>query len=311
MRSWLIVAIIVSSVILIPVVPAYSELSSGKKYVVQAVGYLVGDQTLADSSMTLQVSSGAWVGNDLFATLDSGIITIGDDSYLNAGAWQITMLRGGKYLSMTGDAQDLNGNTIHLNLFGRTIYSNQDNVIYSFTGKADGIDATNVFLGAKMSSVSLNVTSQHIEIQPSHPQEQPQPNPENQTFASANKTQISKTNLPVPKIMLVARQSSPVPIQYTYSISIKVFDAGQNPSANFDQFYGVIPNANLTGQILDSNKKVVQSFGGLTDKGGYYSYSFRIPFNFVPGTYTVNLKAQIGPSIDNKTLTLFIRQYNN
>ena len=310
MKSWLIVAILASSIILIQVVPAYSELLSGKRYMVQAGGYLVGNQTLADSSMTLQVSSGAWVGNDLFATLDSGIITIGDDSYLNAGVWQITMLRGGKYLSMTGDAQDLNGNTIHLNLFGRTIYSNQDNAIYRFTGKADGIDTTKVFLGAKMFP-ALNATSQNVEIQPSHPQEQTQQNTENQTSASTNKTQISKTSLPVPKILLVARQSSPVPIHYTYSLNIKVFDAGQNPSANFDQFYGVIPNANITGQILDSNNNAVNSFNGVTDKGGYYSYSFRIPFNYVPGTYTVNVKAQIGPSMDNKTLTLFISQYNN
>src|SRR5690242_8420327 len=117
---------------------AYSDFSSDKKYLIQASGYLTGKQTIYDSTIALQLGTDTWTGSNLFATLDNGIITISGNDYLNSGTWQTTILRYGKYLVIKGDAQDLNGDTVNVDLFARMIDSNQDGSVYSITGKITG-----------------------------------------------------------------------------------------------------------------------------------------------------------------------------
>ena len=291
--------------------PAYSDFSPDKKYLIQASGYLTGKQDIYYSSLALQLGTSGATGSNLFATLDNGIVTMANGNYLNSGIWQTTILRGGKYLVISGDAQDQRGNTIHLNLFGKLIDSNQDGSVYTITGKITTTETLKAIFSAKVTLIVYNVAPQQIQQQPQQqiPQQtQPKTLPENKT-STTSKAQNPTANVSTPKILLIAKQTSPVSMYYAYSMTVKVFYADQNPDANFDQFYGFVPNANITAQILDSTGITVQSFGGLTDSRGYYSYNFRIPDNFVPGTYTVHVTAQIGTSLDSKTLTLFVRPY--
>src|SRR3989442_6419044 len=151
---------------------AYSDFSSDKKYLVQASGYLTGKQTIYDSTLALQLNTNTWTGSNLLATLDNGVVTISDSNYLNTGTWQSTILRYGKYFVITGDSQDLSGNTIHLNLFGRIVDSNQEGAVYSISGKITGAETLKVAYSAKVTTVSA------VTIQPS-PTTQPgnQPTP--------------------------------------------------------------------------------------------------------------------------------------
>src|SRR2546426_453404 len=201
--------------------PAYSDFLPDRKYLIQASGYLTGKQAIYDSTLALQLGTSGEAGSNWLSTLDNGVVTIADDNYLNSGIWQTTMLQYGKYLVISGDAQDVSGNTIHLNLFGKLIGSNQDGSVYRITGKIVATETMKVIFSAKVTLIVSNMTS----------------------------------------------------------------------------------------QILDSNGITVKSFEGLTDDHGYYFYNFRIPDNFVPGTYTVHVTAQIGSSLDSKTLALFVRPY--
>jgi len=279
---------------------AYCDFLPDKKYLIQASGYLTGKQSIYDSTLALQLGTSGETGSNLLSTLDNGVVTIADDNYLNSGIWQATMLRDGKYLVISGDAQDVGGNIIHLNLFGKLIDSNQAGSVYRITGKITATETMKVIFSAKVTLIVPNVTPQ---------QTQPKTLPENQTSAALSKAQGPTANVSATKILLIAKQTSPISISYLYGINVKVFYADQNPIANFDQYYGVVPNANITTQILDSIGITVKSFEGLTDDHGYYFYNFRIPDNFVPGTYTVHVTAQIGSSLDSKTLTLFVRPY--
>ena len=137
---------------------AYSDFSSDKKYLIQASGYLTGKDIIYDSTLGLQLGTSAWAGSNLLATLDNGVVDISDDSCLNSGTWQTTILRYGKYLVITGDAQDLSGNTIHLNLFGRLIDSNQDGSVYSLTGKITGTETLKVIFSAKVTPIGAFTT---------------------------------------------------------------------------------------------------------------------------------------------------------
>jgi len=137
---------------------AYSDFSSDKKYLVQASGYLTGKQTIYDSTLALQLNTNTWSGGNLLATLDNGVVTIADGNYLNSGTWQSTILRYGKYFVITGDSQDLSGNTIHLNLFGRITDSNEEGSVYSISGKITGAEALKVAYSAKITTIGAPMT---------------------------------------------------------------------------------------------------------------------------------------------------------
>lgn len=136
---------------------AYSDYSTNDKYIVQASGYLLGNQTIFDSSIALQLTMGTKTGSTMQSTLDNGLVTIGDSHYLNSGIWQTSILRDGKYFVVQGDAQDQSGNTIHLNLFGRIIDSNQDGTVYAVTGKIIGSETMKVSYGAKITSTNAAI----------------------------------------------------------------------------------------------------------------------------------------------------------
>ena len=163
---------------------AYSDFSTNDKYVVQASGYLLGNQTIFDSTIALQLTMGTKSGSTMQSTLDNGLVTIGDSHYLNSGIWQTSILRDGKYFVVQGDAQDQNGNTIHLNLFGRIIDSNQDGTVYAVTGKITGSETMKVSYGAKI--ISINTVPTKSTTTPTT-----QTTPGQQPSSSSNNVSIS------------------------------------------------------------------------------------------------------------------------
>jgi plastocyanin len=133
---------------------AYSDFSPNNQYVIKALGYLSGNQTILDSSIALELTTGSMNGSAIQSTLDNGLVTISHVQYLNSGIWQTPILRDGKYFVIKGDAQDQNGNIIHLNLFGRIINSNQQGSVYTITGKITGSETMKVSYSAKIISTN-------------------------------------------------------------------------------------------------------------------------------------------------------------
>jgi len=136
----------------------YSDFSPNDKYLIQASGYLSGNQTIFDSNIALQLTIGSKNGSTIQSTLDNGLVTIADVHYFNSGIWQTSILRDGKYFVIQGDAQDQNGNVIHLNLFGRIIDNNQGGSVYAITGKITGSITMKVSYSAKIISVNAATT---------------------------------------------------------------------------------------------------------------------------------------------------------
>jgi len=132
---------------------AYSDFSSNNKYLIQANGFVASTQNILDSTLAFQLTTGAQSGTSMLANLDNGLVTIAGANYLNTGAWQTTILRNDNFLLLQGDVQDQNGNTIHLNLFGRIASSNQDGILYSITGKITGAETFKVIYSAKVTAV--------------------------------------------------------------------------------------------------------------------------------------------------------------
>ena len=141
---------------------AYSDFSSNGKYLIDASGYLSGNKAIFDSSIALQITTGSNSGSSMQATLDNGLVTIANAHYLNSGLWQISILRDSKYFIIQGDAQDQNGNIIHLNLFGRIVDSNQEGSVFSISGKITGAETLKVSYSAKIISATTVTTTPTI-----------------------------------------------------------------------------------------------------------------------------------------------------
>ncbi len=158
---------------------AYSDFVSSDSYLIQATGFVAGTQDILNSKFDIQLTAGAQSGSSILSTLDNGVVTINGDNYLNSGNWTTTLLRDGKFLLLQGNAQDQNGNTIQVNLFGRQIQSNQDGVVYSITGKIIGSETFKVIYSAKIIAAGAStppVTSPTSQTTPTPQQNQTQSN---------------------------------------------------------------------------------------------------------------------------------------
>ena len=158
MKLGLILLISITGILLAISSPnAYSELASGNKYLLQATGFLTGTQTIQDSVIDLQFSTGDSSNGNTPITLENGLISISGNGYLNSGLWDASILRDGRFLVITGDAQDSNGDVIHLNLFGRLVGDSQDGSVYYFTGKiTDSTETLKVIYSAKITSTTVS-----------------------------------------------------------------------------------------------------------------------------------------------------------
>ncbi len=158
MKLGLILLISITGMLFIVSLPyAYSQLASDNKYLLQATGFVVGTQTIQNSEIDLQFSTGTLNSGNSQVTLENGLVSISGDNYLNSGTWTTTLLRNGQYMVVTGDAQDSNGNTIHVNIFGRLVQTNQQGLVYSFTGKITG--TTEPFQVAYSAKITSTISS--------------------------------------------------------------------------------------------------------------------------------------------------------
>jgi plastocyanin len=256
---------------------AYSDFSTNDKYIVQASGYLSGNQTIFDSSIALQLTMGTKTGSTIQSSLDNGLVTIADAHYLNTGIWQTSILRDGKYFVIQGDAQDQNGNMIHLNLFGRIINSNQDGSVYTVTGKIIGSETMKVSYGAKIISTNP-VTAKPTTLPTSQtiPGQQSSPNKVSISIVygasdQSNQVHYTPSNVQIaPGTTIVWTNNDSVPHRIMSGIAKPITTDQSTPVFTSD---GKIDSRNLapgqsfqytvtnfdTTQILDS--KIAQIYG--------------------------------------------------
>ncbi|SRR5579875_405192 len=167
-------------ILLLPSHNAYSDFATNSKYLIQASGFVSGTQNVLDSSFDIQLTAGQPSGSSILSTLDTGLVNINGVNYLNTGGWTTTLLRDGKYLLLQGNAQDAQGNTIQLNLFGRQISSTPNGLVYSIGGKITGPETYKVIYSAKVISAGATSVPQT-----------PPPSPTSQNETSTNIMRIS------------------------------------------------------------------------------------------------------------------------
>jgi len=96
--------------------------------------------------------------------------------------------------------------------------------------------------------------------------------------------------------------------RYSFTISVKVFDAEKNPQAKFEQREGALKNVFVNVTITNQFDKFVTSFSGITDSTGLFLGSYVVRENIdIPGKYNVNVTVDDGTSVTSQSFTTFFR----
>lgn len=104
-------------------------------YLLQGNGFVITKDSIEDSELDLQFSTNKLVNSKMKLNLEDGIVSISDDDYITSNGWSGTTLRDGRFLRLSGNIENSNGDEISTNLFGRLVEDSNDGSVYSFTGK--------------------------------------------------------------------------------------------------------------------------------------------------------------------------------
>lgn len=94
------------------------------------------------------------------------------------------------------------------------------------------------------------------------------------------KQEIPITTPQTPKLpmLMLTTNNNQAYMAFTYSLSVRIFDPQTNTQKIFDQFYGGIPDVNITVNIIDPNNKTLTQSTGKTDSKGFYEVVITMPY---------------------------------
>lgn len=104
-------------------------------YLLQGNGFVITKDSIDDSELDLQFSTNKLVNNKIKLNLKDGIISISNDDYIASTGWTGTTLSDGRFLRLSGNVENSNGDKISTSLFGRLVDDSDDGIVYSFTGR--------------------------------------------------------------------------------------------------------------------------------------------------------------------------------
>ena len=113
----------------------HAELLSNGVYLLQANGFAVLENSIADSQLDFQISTGKSVNSRMNLSIEDGLIIISDNDYIASDKWKGTSLSNGRFLTLSGNAENEDGNEISISLLGRLVQHTFEGSVYSFTGK--------------------------------------------------------------------------------------------------------------------------------------------------------------------------------
>lgn len=107
-------------------------------------------------------------------------------------------------------------------------------------------------------------------------------NPAGQSASTAiPKQNVISTTVPqqapsLPMLMLTSNNNR-VYVGSPYNLAVRIFDPQSNHDKIFDQYYGGIPNVNITATVIGQNNMIITQFNGKTDSNGQYQAAIIMP----------------------------------
>jgi len=115
------------------------------------------------------------------------------------------------------------------------------------------------------------------------------------------------------EIIMTGKYSMVSALKDTIILDFRFYDSKLNPDQNNELNYGTINDADIAIFIVDPTKQnqVEWSIIGKTDASGNFEEEFRVETNKdLMGEYSVDILVQYQDSFFNKSIPLFIEEYN-
>ena len=136
MRLFLPVLIVLAFSIGISTNFAFAEFEANNAYVIEGSGFAVTETQIKNSQIDFALTTGNIANGRGGISVDDGFITLNSDDFI-VDSVSGTILRDGKFLRISGTAEDSSGDDVEIRIFGRLIEDSNDGSVYSFTGRIE------------------------------------------------------------------------------------------------------------------------------------------------------------------------------
>jgi len=141
---------------------AYAELSKNNAFILEGAGFAITEESIKTTEIDFAMSTGTQIGSTISILIEDGFITLDDEDFLVFDL-EASGLREGRYMRISGTAEDSFGGEISMRFFGRLIENSAEGSIYSFTGRLTHEDESHKIIYttklSKLTSISLSTPS--------------------------------------------------------------------------------------------------------------------------------------------------------
>ncbi len=112
---------------------ANAELDTNNAFILEGSGFAVTEESIKTSEIDFAISTGTQKGSTIRMLIEDGFVTLNDNEFLLFDL-EASGLREGRYIRISGIAEDSFGEEASIRLFGRLVENSAQGSIYGFTG---------------------------------------------------------------------------------------------------------------------------------------------------------------------------------
>jgi plastocyanin len=159
MNLALVVFLVIASLAAITLaVNADAQIFANKAYILQGSGFAVTVNSIKTSDVDFALISGQKAGSSTNIVVEDGFVTLNQDDFITTDLKGM-VLRDGRYIRLSGTAENDAGDEISLRIFGRLVQDTKEGSIYGFTGILDtGAESHKIIYTTKLSSLIVTPT---------------------------------------------------------------------------------------------------------------------------------------------------------
>jgi len=113
---------------------ANAELSPNNAYILEGAGFAVTEESIKNSEIDFALSTEQQVGSKANIIIEDGFVTLDEEDFLAVDLTG-TALREGRYVRISGIAENSIGDEVSIRIFGRLIQNSDEGSVYGFTGR--------------------------------------------------------------------------------------------------------------------------------------------------------------------------------
>lgn len=112
---------------------ANAELGTNNAFILEGSGFAVTEESIKISEIDFAISTGIQQGSTIRMLIEDGFVTLNENEFLLFDL-EASGLREGRYIRVSGIAEDSFGGEAAIRLFGRLVENSEQGSIYGFTG---------------------------------------------------------------------------------------------------------------------------------------------------------------------------------